>query len=143
MKDQITKEQGRAVTKEILEAIQGVLDKHGLTLDSQKSNYGDIYGITIRATRASLNENGINTNSLEATAFLLNAQHHGVTDTVEALGKPFTYRGEEYRVIGYNTRARRRPFMIEKISEPGRVYNAPDTIAPYIPTYDASTDIYR
>lgn len=143
MSDQITRQQAREITDEIMSAIQGVLTKHGLTVDSKKSNFGDIYGLTIKASQSQLNENGINTNSLEAMAFLLNAQHHGVTDTVAALGAPFTYRGEQYRCIGYNTRARKMPFLIEKVSEPGQHYKAPDSIAPYLPTYDAASDIYR
>ena len=137
----ITRQQAIEISREIEAAIKPILAKHGLTLNSPKTTYGERYDYKITASRLVASDTGVNMASPEAKAFLRNANMHGITDAAKCFDQTIRINGKTYMLIGYKPRATKRPFILKDCAD-GKTYVFPNTSAKFFPTYDKETDYY-
>ena len=135
-----TRQQAIDISNEIKAATDTILAAHGLVARQPKTSYGDnVYKITIEASLETLNTNGVNLASTEATDFIAMAGYHGITDPRVCFDDTIDIGGKTYTLIGYNSRARKRPFVMKE-QVTGKTYVFADNIARLFPTYDPMKD---
>ena len=134
----ITKQQCIALDNEITTAVNAILEKHGLQTSKRRSNYGDLYRFTVEAVIPVSNENGVNTATPEAQAWIANGPSLGFKNAADALGTEFTSGGKKFRLTGYRTRARTRPILAQ--GEDGKTYIFSAAILRQVPGYNAEDD---
>jgi hypothetical protein len=97
----------KLIADELEAAVQTVAEKHGIQITSGRQQYGHTRG-TIKMELATINEDG-EAQTPERTALdmlgALDGIKHGMT---------FTNRGRTFTVTGYNSRARKRPYICER-----------------------------
>lgn len=116
----VTKQQSRAITEEISEAISAILSKHGLAAPEIKTTYGDYYQLKIKSTPLAEGPNGVNLNSPEAQAYLRDAEWNDALDP-KALGRKFTVQGGEFIFSGSLVRGQKYVYAATKVSD-GKSY---------------------
>ncbi len=116
----VTKQQSRAITEEISEAVKAILSKHGLAAPEIKTTYGDYYQLRIKSTPLAEGPNGVNLNSPEAQAYARDAEWNDALDP-NALGRKFDVRGEEFIFTGSLVRGQKYVYAATKVSD-GKSY---------------------
>ena len=106
-----------ALRSEMNEALKGIADKYGITIDAGKATYGHGYA-TYKIDLAIIKEDGT-AMTREATAFKMYANILGIK--AEDLGREFESHGKRYKLTGYNTKKRKYPFVAECLTD-GKEY---------------------
>lgn len=111
----VSREAARLITEEINTAVQAILARHGLEAGKSSSGYGDYYQFKITANAVQLNERGVNLQSNEAQAWLVNAFQYNFTreQAEAALGKTFTSKGKTMKFLGFESRRPKFPVYAE------------------------------
>lgn len=130
----ITRQQAQAITEEISEAVTAILSKHGLAEPKIKTTYGDYYQFKVQAAPLEEGANGVNLNSPEAQAYLLDAKYDDDLDP-DALGREFTVQGRTFVFTGSLTRGKK--FVYAARGEDGRTYKFTSDIRRFL-TKDAA-----
>lgn len=136
----ITRQQAITITKEIETATNEILTKHNLVPSPPKTTYGDNYQIKITASELVTTGTGINMGSPEAQAFILNASMYGITNPEECFNETIHINGKEYALVGYKSRAPKRPFIMTDCSD-GKTYVFPENIVREFPNYNKDNDM--
>lgn len=111
-----------ALRTEMNEALKGIAEKYGMTIDAGKATYGDSYA-TYKLDLALVKEDGT-AMTREATAFKMYANILGLKP--EDLGREFGANGKRYRLTGYSTTKRKFPFVAECLTD-GKEYGFTET----------------
>ena len=128
--DKVSKATGAKVTEEITAAVEAVLAAHGMEKGKVRWTYGDGYSFKVEASLLNVNENGVNVSSSEAQYFVYAATLPGMLTKDEAeslIGAKFRQGRDEYQLIGWNSRARKRPIVITRVSDGAKLV-APESV---------------
>lgn len=119
-------EQARAITKEIENAANEVLARHGYDSATVKTTYGESYKLKLESAPLNEGPGGINLNSPEARDYLNEARYRDDLSP-DALGRKFTQGGETYIFAGYVHRRPKYPFVAIRERD-GRSFKFTDAI---------------
>ena len=106
------------VKVEVLDALAGFADKHGIAVDVVGQSYGGDHMIV--KVQISLKDASGNAQTREASDFIDYAEMGAIRCrsfrklTPDHLWQTFTVRSETYKIIGYKPRATRRPIIGER-----------------------------
>lgn len=125
---EVTKTQAQALTKEIKEAVDAILAKHGLASSKASTNYGDYYKFTVEATAVRTDDNGINLASKEAQAY---EKYHNLYDLPSGLlGKEIVVNHKKIVFVGIAASRKKYPYAFRK--EDGEIVLHTEAIVPYL-----------
>lgn len=128
--DKVSKAAGAKVTDEITAAVEAVLAAHGMEKGKIRWTYGDGYSIKIEASLLNVNDNGVNVSSAEAQYFVYAVTLPGMLTEDEAtslIGAKWRQGTDEYQLLGWNSRARKRPIVIRRLSDGAKMV-APERV---------------
>jgi hypothetical protein len=94
---------------EMNEALKGIAEKYGMTIDAGKATYGNSYA-TFKVELALVKADG-SVGTREATMFRMYAKMLGMSP--DDLGREFESNGKKYKLTGYNPSKRKYPFVAE------------------------------
>lgn len=119
--NEVSKETASIVAKEIADAANEILARHGLEKSKQTAKYGSVFKITIEANATNWNERGVNLASPEAQAWLSFGGSYGFKNPAEALGQVFSVpmKGaiKTFKLIGLNGDAERFPVVVQDVTD--------------------------
>ena len=106
------------------------LEELGLSVESKGARFSDS-NITLKFQVSVLNEDGVaETREWEDLKHYAKVWH-GISD-VSVFSEPFQSGREQYRVIGYRSRARKNPFICERVRDGSRfVFTADSVVVHY------------
>jgi hypothetical protein len=117
----ITSQQARLLTEEIEKLVGPIFEKHGFEAPSTKTTYGDRYAVKFESTPFEEGAGGVNLNSPEAKAYVMEARYSDGKLDPEALGREFTVRGETYIFLGSAPRRPKYPYSAKRQRD-GKVF---------------------
>lgn len=115
----------RDLRAKIEAATNAILTEAGFDEATVKLTYGDRFQLKITSTPVNANEQGINLNDPAVQAYQQYAARYGWNP--DAIGGTFDYAGEQYRLTGYNDRAKKYPFTADRVRD-GKGYKFPESI---------------
>jgi hypothetical protein len=121
MTQQITKAKAEVVSAEIQEAVEAILERHGISKGKIKYGYGAWFEWKITATAFEEGLNGVNMASREASYYTQfgwtaygQAPNYEQTQLTAPLGTKFVSNGKEYVFAGVDAKKRKYPiFAVE------------------------------
>jgi hypothetical protein len=102
-----------AVERDILAALEGVAEKHGITIKREGGGRFDDHSFTFKLKCSVAGENGEDAG--EKLRFERDAVLFGFKP--EHYGREFTSKGERYRITGFNYRARSMPIQAVRVHD--------------------------
>lgn len=118
----------RVIGQEIDDAIEAVLEKHGLRAAPHRITYGPTLTYKVEISKVDLDENGFDRGSPAAIEWLTLGNYKicsvfnawGTDNPApftaeQALGCEFTSQGRRFRLVGMNQKARKYPLLGEEI----------------------------
>lgn len=105
----ITKNDAIAISTDIENAINAILEKHNLKVNKIRSKYGDEYQFSISASPIKLNDKGVSVTSPEAQEFIMFGKHYGFDNPEATLGATFISNGKTLKFTGLSTRKSKFP----------------------------------
>ena len=108
--EKFTRQDAKAMREEIADALSKIAKKYNAEVSVGSITYGIELKTSIRFQKITENEHGDFVMTNEAQRFLDRAHEWGLSKDV--LNEPCKYNGKEYRVIGYNKRAKRYPILM-------------------------------
>ena len=122
----LTKAQLNEFRKDIQEQLQIVELKHGCKIKMGNISYGD-FNFTSKIEVEVPNGDGV-IDTKEARDYKTHCLLFGLDP--KWLNQNFTHQGEEWKVMGLNTRARKQPVIVKKRGSTGNLYKFPaDAVA--------------
>lgn len=103
--------------EEMNDALKGIAEKYGMTIDAGKATYGDTYA-NFKVELALTKEDGTAL-TREATAFKMYAHLFGMKP--DDLGKEFVWNGKRLKLTGYCASKRKFPFVAHCLTD-GKEY---------------------
>ena len=129
----VSKATAVAISKEISEAVNAILMRHGLGLFQIKTVFGDEYKCTIRASAVKQDEWGVNHLSPDAVLYnregYIGQTNHGLVNLQAPIGTVFTCSNREFAFAGVTNRGKRR---IIAVAKDGAQFKFVDSIIPTI-----------
>lgn len=110
----VSRETADAISKEIAAAVRAIITKHGLTVESMKTGYGDYYDFKVKACAVQM-KNGVNIESKQARDFVNYSFRWGFeTEAAEAaLGQTLTIpRLGECVLVGATPKSKTLPIVV-------------------------------
>lgn len=101
------------VEREILEALEAVAEKHGISIDREGRGTFTSHSFQFKLKCTIVGEGGENT--AQKIDFERNAVFFGFKP--EHYGREFSMGGDTYRLVGFNFRARAMPFKGERVTD--------------------------
>jgi hypothetical protein len=101
--------------RELEQAIDEVLKRHGFERGRTNRTYGEYFGLKIQATR-------IGAEKPEASDWKRYAPLFNLPE--DAIGKTISMGGRQFEISGLNTRAPKNPVMLREINS-GKSFKAP------------------
>lgn len=125
----VTKDQIVRLQEVVRAAVDSFCDAEGLEVVASKGKYGYKGSITFDISPSERDEEtGVNLAAPEAHAWFDYAEANGFD--ADDLGRTFTYRGEEYAIAGWRSRARKAPVKVVRTRD-GGVYAMPTTMVKF------------
>lgn len=113
------------VSEEIQSAIADVLARHGLDLQSMRGSYTDSdVSFKLALVEQADSSLGYNPNTREAKLYVEAAALY----ELPPIGTVVTLGGADYRICGWNNRARTKPVLAIRVSDGGTVKIAEDAV---------------
>jgi len=116
---EFTKNEAVALTAELKDAMQLLLEKHGLKLANHHTTYGNVYRLKIEVSKPNVNDDGFDEGTREARDYRDMAGYYRLP--VEALFTEFSSSGRRWRLMGLNPKARKYPVVAVDIRD-GKEY---------------------
>lgn len=122
----VSKEQGQKVAQEIKQAVEEILKREGLSLETTKMLYGEWFEFKIKAVSVELGLNGVNLASPEAiyytkygfTAFIPGAIEDSQQKLTAPLGTQIQVKGQTLTFAGIAPQRRKYPIaMLDEAGE--------------------------
>lgn len=124
----LTKEKVLDIQQDINCAIQEVAEKHGIQINMGNCRYNK-NNATMSLKIATVSNNG-NVNTKERENFKNFAIAYGLCP--DFLDHEFDHNGNQYKIIGLNTRAHKFPVIVREISTGKNYKIKPDTLLRYL-----------
>ena len=106
---EFSKTEAVELTAELKDAMQLVLEKHGLKLANYHTTYGNIYRLKVELSKPNVNDDGFDEGTREARDYRDMAGYYRLP--VEALFTEFSSSGRRWRLMGLNPKARKYPVV--------------------------------
>jgi len=116
----LTPEKIEAINRDLGVAVRSTLESHGVKLTQ---DFNSKFTDTFADVKFRYEVEGV-TFAKEAFSFKNYCTRHGLEKA--DLGKMFKHKGQDYKIVGLRTRARKAPIMIER--KDGKVFNSPASI---------------
>lgn len=122
----VSKEQGQKLAQEIKQAVEEILKREGLSLETTKLGYGEWFEYKIKAVSVELGPNGVNLASPEAiyytkygfTAFIPGAIEESQQKLTAPLGTQIQVKGQTLTFAGIAPQRRKYPIaMLDQAGE--------------------------
>ena len=128
MSVEINREFCRTVREEITHALAAVGAKHGLKIEAGSASFvsGPGGNIKFQLHCSTLTNDGV-ANTPERLALATYGRLDGIPDEYLA-GKSFSFTRREVRLIGYQTRARKNPYLFEDVATGQKFVTNPEAI---------------
>jgi len=134
-KDLVTRQISNTITREILEAVKPIIEKHGLNIGKTTSKYGDLYSFTIQAEAIQKGRNGVNVASNDAQNFIVHSFLFGLSsDEAKNLLGSVIFENPKLGaciLIGYSPRNKKMPVIVKSLRDE-KQYFVPET---YLDSY--------
>lgn len=119
------KDRALQIRQQIIEDLSAMCDERGLSLSVKgAAKYGDTY-VILNLQLAEVGADGV-AKSVEAENFAMFATLDDVPKS--ALGRTFVINGAEFRLMGYNHRATKSPYLATRLSDGARFKFTPAAI---------------
>lgn len=135
----VSRETADAISKEIAEAVRAIITKHGLTVESMKTGYGDYYDFKVKATAVQM-KNGINLQTKQARDFVAWSFKYGFeTEAAEAaLGSTLMIpKLGECVLYGATPKSKTLPIVV-LCKKDGKTYGVSENHLKQLSGYDAT-----
>lgn len=133
----VSRQTADAISKEIAEAVRAIITKHGLTVESMKTGYGDYYDFKVKATAVQM-KNGVNTQSKQARDFVNYSFRWAFeTEAAEAaLGQTLTIpKLGECVLVGATPKSKKFPIVV-LCKKDGKTYGVSENHLKQMDGYD-------
>jgi hypothetical protein len=120
----VTREEAKVISDEIMAAVHAVLAKHQLQALPTKTGYGDNYVLKVEAVKVELGRNGVNIHSKEAMLLDLVGAFKGLN--AADLGAKFKHGGRTWVLTGACNSAK-TPLVCR--GDDGKTYRLPESDA--------------
>ncbi len=131
----VTKDQAKAISKEIEEAVRVIFEKYELQPSKIRSKYGDGYQISIQADTINMNESGVNLGSTESQVWISLGKQYGFETPASVLGAEFVQNGKPFKFLGMNPNATRFPLVAKNLKD-GKTYKLTVGSLKLLPTFN-------
>ena len=119
---EFSKTEAVALTAELKDALQLVLEKHGLKVAKLHTTYGEIYRFKLELSKPNVNADGFDEGTQEARNYTDMADFYRLP--VDALFTEFFAHGRRWRLMGLNPKARKYPVVAVDLND-GKSYKLP------------------
>ena len=105
-----TRQEVKDIRREAEETLQKIFEKYNYQVDVGNITFGADVNMKVKIAKKATNEHGEFAYTKEAKTFIQRAKSMNLDES--CINEEYNYKGKTYKILGYNTRAKRYPINI-------------------------------